>query len=84
MYSAAVTLSIVYSQEACGTEEKVGGMGSRVQASRTSWRKICQSLASGGIQLEKVYVLTFFVPPGTIDARARWDILISEKSSTSV
>ena len=27
MYSAVVTLSIVYSQEVCGTEEKVGGMG---------------------------------------------------------
>jgi hypothetical protein len=26
MYSAAATLSIVYSQEVCGTEEKVGGM----------------------------------------------------------
>ena len=27
MYSTAATLSIVYSQEVCGTEEKVGGMG---------------------------------------------------------
>jgi hypothetical protein len=27
MYSAVVTLSIVYSQEVCETEEKVGGMG---------------------------------------------------------
>jgi hypothetical protein len=27
MYSASVTLSIVYSREVCGTEEKVGGVG---------------------------------------------------------
>ena len=44
MYSAVVTLSMVYLQEVCGTEEEVGEWASRVQASRGTWRKTCESL----------------------------------------
>ena len=72
MYSAAVTLSIDYSQEVCGAEEKVGGVESRVRISRPSWRKICQSLdiireqVSGGALPQSLPA-----PPGTTDAGAR-------------
>jgi hypothetical protein len=66
MYSAAVTLSIVYSQEVCDAEEKVGGMGITPSGIQNNVEKNLSIVGvQKGAELQKVYVLRFFRPlPG--------------------
>jgi hypothetical protein len=66
MYSAAVTLSIDYSQEVYETEEKVGGMCRKDSAVQNNVEKNLSIVGvRKGAELQKVYVLKPFRPlPG--------------------